>query len=159
MSGSIPAIQCILDHPSVHLGFLREVMHDVVLCVYSINPTMCSSKIFKYHPSVSIGNHLPPEFPWILLDGAGQMSREGRSSTNLNIKEAVIKADSSDWFFNLRSVAWVFALLCIPGQLMPPDPRLLLLVLLLLRPTPPAAAIPNNLHIPHISIWMRKIRK
>ena len=75
---------------------------------------------------------------------AGQMSREGRSSTNLNIKEAVIKADSSDWFFNLRSVARVFALLCIPGQLMPPDPRLLLLVLLLLLRAAPAAAIPQQ---------------
>ena len=86
-----------------------------------------------------------------IANGAGQsqMSREGRSSTNLNIKEAVIKADSSDWFFNLRSVAWVFALVCIPGQLMPPDPRLLLLVLLR---APAAAAIPNNLRIPHISI-------
>ena len=70
------------------------------------------------------------------------MRHEGRSSTNLNIKESVIKADSSDWFFNLRSAAWVFAV-CIPGQLIV-DPRLLLLLLLLLLVAPAAILQPSH---------------
>ena len=91
----------------------------------------------------------PPEFPWILrMELAGQMRHEGRSSTNLNIKESVIKADSSDWFFNLRSAAWVFAV-CIPGQLTV-DPRLLLSLLLLVAPA--ASTILQPSHSTHFNL-------